>query len=204
MATSFRRMVPLYSIIIVCFSMSLAANSPRPCKHSIQSRYSSCPQKTSQPYSVKNWEINQIIHVNTDLDTGAGQIDVGSPLTLHPAVLRRPRVHYWRLAMGGTTFSLSYILVRPCTAAGNNLWLWPLCWETTKILKTNVNQIRKQNKRSKLWSQLPYHQWRARRAGFWLGSGTASWVEHKRQLYERVASITEWVPDTRLHSWELE
>lgn len=60
------------------------------------------------------------------MDAGAGKIDVGSPLTLHPAVLRGPGVHYWRLAVGGATFTLGHILVRPCIAAGYSLWMWPL------------------------------------------------------------------------------
>lgn len=63
------------------------------------------------------------------MDAGAGKIDVGSPLTLHPAVLRGPGVHYWWLAVGGTTFSLGHILVRPCIAAGLCLRLRPLIWK---------------------------------------------------------------------------
>ena len=63
---------------------------------------------------------------NADLDAGAGQIDVGSPLALHPAVLRGPGVHDGRLAVGGATFSLGHILVGPGAAAGHRLWMWPL------------------------------------------------------------------------------
>ena len=66
------------------------------------------------------------IDSKTHLDAGAREIDIGSPLTLHPAVLGGPGVHYRRLAMGGATFSLGHILVRSGIATGYNLWLWPL------------------------------------------------------------------------------
>lgn len=62
---------------------------------------------------------------STDLDAGAGQVDVGSPLALHPAVLGRPGVHYRRLAVGGAAFSLGYVLVGPGAAAGDCLRLLP-------------------------------------------------------------------------------
>lgn len=73
--------------------------------------------------------------VPTHLDAGAGQIDIGSPLALHPAVLGGPGVHYWRLIMWSAAFSLSHILVRPGTAAGHRLWLGPLCGAGAQVIK---------------------------------------------------------------------
>lgn len=131
-ATSFRRIVPLYSITIACFSMSLAANSPRPCDTDIN--YAHRKQNPSA-FLCQNW---QILKWQCYLDARTGQIHIGSPLTLHPAVLRRSGMYYWGLTVGGATFSLGYILVRPGTAAGYNLWLRPLCW-TGDRRKENKN-----------------------------------------------------------------
>lgn len=100
--------------------MSLAENSPRPCEYITQAGFHSVHRSQCNLIEFKT------VLLNTDLDAGAGQIDIGSPLTLHPTVLRGPGVHHWRLAMGCASFSLGHILVRPGTAAGYNLWLWPL------------------------------------------------------------------------------
>lgn len=106
--------------------MSLAANRPRPCEYitHVGIHYIHRKQNLRVSASLRKKSYN---YVNTDLDAGAGQVDVGSPLTLHPAVLRGPGVHYWRLAMGSATFSLGHILVRPSTVANYSLWVWPLC-----------------------------------------------------------------------------
>lgn len=100
------------------------------------SSYSFCSQETEAKgigfVPLQLWLLlSRIYSYNTHLDAGAAQVDIGSPLALHPAVLGGPGVHYWRLGVGGAAFSLGYILVRPGTAAGYNLRLWP--WSSKGI-----------------------------------------------------------------------
>lgn len=69
------------------------------------------------------------------LNAWPSQIDVSSPLTLHPAVLRWSWVHHWRLV----SFPLGNILIWPGTAAGYSLQLGPLggFWQVEEKKKKN-------------------------------------------------------------------
>lgn len=51
---------------------------------------------------------------------------------------------------------------------------------------------------------LPDDQGGAGRAGPGLCAGAAGWVEHQRQLHQRVPTVAEGVALTGLYSWELE
>lgn len=72
-------MVPMYSMTMVHFSMSLAAYSPRPCEHT--HKHSQLP--------VLRWRssVRAVLQV-THLDAGACQVHIALPLSLHAAVLR--------------------------------------------------------------------------------------------------------------------
>lgn len=77
LATSLLMMVPMYSMTMVHFSMSLAAYRPRPCRH-----------KPGQSDSDQSISVQSGLHVS-HLDARAGQVHITLPLRLHSSVLGR-------------------------------------------------------------------------------------------------------------------
>lgn len=193
MATSFLRMVPLYSITIVCFSMSLAANSPRPWKRPVKMSFSDQPvqqqyfSSREEPRSPERVTEPDRRSLSTRSSSSGTEKIWDAPLEACFLLLGQRsgwtgRCCWIQFAAGAFTSAMGRTEENPGFTNGSAFML---------------SFITEQH------SVLPDDQRGVRGAGLRLSAGTAGRIEHQGQLHQRVSPVTEGVPLAGLHSREL-